>query len=136
MLGVIALAEQRGRDALTAFRLGDTGPDGPTGECAICFDPAVAMAYETAGIPDSAIVAYEHYLSTPFWGRHSRNLDGTWLAYTLRRLGVLYEERGNLGKATEYYTRFIELWKNADPDLQPRVAEVRRRLAGLQVKER
>jgi tetratricopeptide (TPR) repeat protein len=136
MLGIIALAEQRGRDALTAFRLGDTGPDGPSGECTICFDPAVAMAYETAGMPDSAIAAYEHYLRTPFWGRHSRNLDGTWLAYTLRRLGVLYEERENLAKATEYYTRFIELWKNADPDLQPRVAEVRRRLAGLQVKER
>jgi hypothetical protein len=47
-----------------------------------------------------------------------------------------YEERGDLGKATEYYTRFVTLWKDADPELQPRVAEVRRRLEGLRVKER
>jgi tetratricopeptide (TPR) repeat protein len=136
MLGLIALAENRGRDAITEFRRGDTYPDGPAGSCLICIDPPLGMAYEMVGMPDSAIAAYEHYVRTPYWGRHSRSLDGRWLAFALRRLGALYEERGDAGKATEYYTRFLTLWKDADADLQPRVAEVRRRLEALRVRER
>jgi hypothetical protein len=34
-------------------------------------------------------------------------------------------------KAAEHYRAFIELWKSADPELQPRMAEARRRLAKL-----
>jgi tetratricopeptide (TPR) repeat protein len=135
MLGIIALAEHRGADAVREFRLGDSYPDGPASECMICLDAPLGMAYEMAGLPDSAIAAYEHYVTTPQWGRYSRGTDGTWLAYTLRRLGALYEGRGNAEKATEYYTRFITLWKDADADLQPRVAEVKRRLEALRVKE-
>lgn len=135
MLGLIALAENRPHDALTELRLGESYPDGPAGACAICIDPALGMAHEMAGAPDSAIVAYEHFVRTPMWGRYARSLDGTWLAFTLRRLGVLHEERGDLGKASEYYNRFLTLWKDADPDLQPRVTEVRRRLEALRVRE-
>jgi hypothetical protein len=28
-------------------------------------------------------------------------------------------QSGDRGKAIEYYTRFVELWKDADPGLQP-----------------
>jgi eukaryotic-like serine/threonine-protein kinase len=135
MLGIIALAENRGTDAVREFRLADSYPDGPANECLICLDAPLGMAYEMAGMPDSALVAYEHYVKTPQWGRHARQGDGTWLAFTLRRLGALYEARGDAGKATAYYTRFVTLWKDADSDLQPRVAEVRRRLDALRVKE-
>ena len=38
---------------------------------------------------------------------------------------------GNTEKAIENYRAFIELWKNADPELQPRVADAKRRLARL-----
>jgi hypothetical protein len=34
-------------------------------------------------------------------------------------------------KAVEYYNEFVELWKDADPDLQPVVSEVRERIARL-----
>ena len=44
------------------------------------------------------------------------------------RLGQLYEAKGNTTKAVEHYQAFIDLWKNADPELQPRVAGARRRL--------
>jgi len=47
------------------------------------------------------------------------------------RLGQLYESLGNTEKAAEQYRAFIELWKNADPELQPRVADARQRLARL-----
>ncbi len=54
---------------------------------------------------------------------------------TLRRLGELYEHQGERQKAIGYYDRFVELWKDADPELQPVVREVRARLARL-VRER
>ncbi len=135
MLGLIALGENRPADAITELRLGDSYPDGPVSDCSICLDPILGLAYERAGMADSAIAAYERYIQAPKWGRLSRSLDGTWLASTLRRLGALYEEQGDAGKASEYYTRFVTLWKDADPDLQPRVAEVRRRLERLRVRE-
>lgn len=52
------------------------------------------------------------------------------------RLGQLYEAKGNAEKAAEHYRKFIDLWKNADAALQPRVAEARRRLAKLTPVER
>ena len=135
MRGLIALAEQRAGDAITELRLGDSYPDGPTGSCGVCVNPPLGRAFEMAGMRDSAIVTYERFVTTPVWGRHTRGLDGNWLAFSLRRLGALYEERGDLGKASQYYTRFVTLWQDADPELQPRVAEVRRRLEGLRVRE-
>jgi hypothetical protein len=57
--------------------------------------------------------------------------DGPWLALSLKRLGELHEARGERKKAVEYYTRFVEQWRDADPELQPGVREVRQRLARL-----
>ena len=48
-----------------------------------------------------------------------------------RRLGSLYEERGDSEKAVEYYNRFVDLWAEADAELQPRVAEIRDRIVNL-----
>ena len=48
-------------------------------------------------------------------------LDRFWLAPALLRLAELYENAGDVRHATEYYGRFVDLWKNADPELQPRV---------------
>jgi hypothetical protein len=47
------------------------------------------------------------------------------------RLGQLYEAKGNREKAAHYYAKFVDLWKDADPELQPRVAEAKARLARL-----
>jgi hypothetical protein len=48
-------------------------------------------------------------------------VDAFWLAKTLFRLGELYEHANDARAATEYYGRFVDLWKQADPELQPRV---------------
>jgi hypothetical protein len=48
-----------------------------------------------------------------------------------RRLGELYEAKGDTANAVAHYRAFVELWKNADPELQPRVAEVKRRVEAL-----
>jgi len=52
-------------------------------------------------------------------------------APTFKRLGELYEARGDRAKALESYGRFVDLWKSADPELQPLVRDVRARMARL-----
>jgi hypothetical protein len=53
-----------------------------------------------------------------------------------KRLGELYDARKEREKAIAHYSKFVELWKDADPELQPKVAEVKRRLAELSKAER
>jgi hypothetical protein len=48
----------------------------------------------------------------------------------------LYEQKNDGVKAAEYYRQFVELWKTADPDLQPKVVEVRKRLGRLRDAEK
>ncbi len=54
-----------------------------------------------------------------------------WRPIVLTKLGELYEERGDREQAIRYYNEFVELWKDADSALQPRVTDVRRRIAAL-----
>ena len=44
------------------------------------------------------------------------------------RLAQLYEARRDTTKAVTNYRTFIALWKDAEPEFQPRVAEAKRRL--------
>ncbi len=48
-----------------------------------------------------------------------------------RRLAQIEERRGNKDKAISYYRRFVELWKDCDPELRPQVDEARAHLAAL-----
>ncbi len=47
------------------------------------------------------------------------------------RLGELYEQRGSAERAILSYGRFVELWQDADPELQPRVEVARRAIQAL-----
>jgi len=58
-------------------------------------------------------------------------IDATYLAGVRKRLGELYEAKGDNQRAASNYLAFVELWKNADPELQPKVQEARQRLARL-----
>ena len=49
----------------------------------------------------------------------------------LKWMTELLEAKGDRGRAAHYYAKFVDLWKNADPALQPQVADVRKRLARL-----
>jgi tetratricopeptide (TPR) repeat protein len=122
--GILALADGRVDDAISMLRATDVGA------CAICVLPVLGQAYDQAGETDSVIAVYERYVTTPWPDR----LDsGDWyaLAVIYERLGGLYELRGEEEKASLYYGRFVELWKDADPDLQPRVEAARRAMARL-----
>ena len=58
--------------------------------------------------------------------------DAHYRAGVLQRLGEMYEAKGNVDKAITHYQAFVELWKSADPELQPRVRDVRGRIERLQ----
>jgi len=63
-------------------------------------------------------------------------MDPVRLPAVHERLGQLYESMGNTEKAVQHYRAFIELWKNADAELQPRVTDARKRLARLTAVEK
>ncbi len=89
----------------------------------------LARVFEAAGETDSAIVMYERAATTPEF--FTLGQDAFNLARSYKRLGELYEAEGNREKAVRYYNEFVELWNDADPDLQPVVQEVRERIARL-----
>ena len=138
-LAEIALAENKPTEAVSEFRKADTLPDGPSNACPVCLPVNLARAFDAAHQSDSAIANYETFLSTPFGERldvpifveFGDQVDPVYLAGVRRRLGELYEAKGDTAKAVAQYRAFVEQWKNAEPELQPRVAEVRRRLEAL-----
>jgi tetratricopeptide (TPR) repeat protein len=125
--GYVAMAEGRFMDAIREFQAFDAAPGG----CVPCGLAALGQAFDRAGQQDSAIAVYERYITTPDLGRLGEwrlGDDGTQLAPAHKRLGELYEQRGDREKAKHHYSRFVESWKDCDPDLMPAVVEVRRRL--------
>ena len=129
-LGRVALARGNHREAIAALR------QAAEGVCDLCPLPLLGRAYELAGEADSAMTVYERFVTTPSTYRLIGpgpiiGTDAYYLAGTYQRLGELYEKRGRRDKAIAYYGRFVALWKDADPELQPRVADVRRRLTRL-----
>ena len=82
------------------------------------------------------IAVAERYTSDPAEPIRRWDIDGLNLAGTHKRLGELYEAKGQREKAASHYAKFLELWKDADPELQPHVHAVRERLRNLQRVER
>jgi tetratricopeptide (TPR) repeat protein/TolB-like protein len=123
--GALAEAEHRPAEAAAAYR---SWRD-VFGECNACGFFDMARMADQAGQTDSAITLYDRGVTTP--GLRRFNLDAFELAPALKRSGELYEAKGDRAKAAERYRRFVELWKDADPELQPGVREVRGRLARL-----
>ena len=82
--------------------------------------------------PDSAIATYERYVAATYPDQFAS--DARELARTYKQLGELYEAKGDTKRAIQRYGDFVELWKDADPELQPKVTEVRERIVRLQKK--
>jgi tetratricopeptide (TPR) repeat protein len=136
-LGAIAFADKRYGEAIAEFRRGDSLPDGPANECAICLPLRLGRAFDAANQPDSAITQFERYLNIPqAYQRMDEAMDPASVPAIHERLGQLYDAKGNVDKAAEHYRAFIELWKNADAELQPRVAAARERLYKITPVER
>jgi tetratricopeptide (TPR) repeat protein len=119
--GVIATAEGRAWEGVIEIQ-----GAAKTHPCPICALPDLARAYEVAGKPDSASATYERYLRAP-WQRRFET-DAFELGFAMKRLGELYQQQHDGGRAAAQYTALLQLWHGADPELGPLLAEVRRRL--------
>jgi len=129
--GEIALADQNPAEALRYFRAASVDEDGAPTECEACTYFNLARAFDLAERADSAISYYERYLTVPA----PRRPDWMSLAQVEKRLGELYDSRNERKKAITHYAAFVEQWKDADAELQPVVATVKRRLNELRGQE-
>ncbi len=120
VLGEIARGERRFDDAIAEFRQSGYRPQE--------LEPMVQLArsFDAAGQADSARVHYRRFLESPHW--LSITPHAKFLAHALERAAELEYEAGNLDLAAAYYAEFVELWEDADPELQPRVQAARLRL--------
>jgi tetratricopeptide (TPR) repeat protein len=123
-LGNIAMAGGRNEEALRNFQAERV--DNP---CTLCGTFEVAAAFAKLNQPDSARAYYEEYLKGADGFRLHEDIDH--LAATYQRLGELYEAKGDRAKALENYEKLLDLWKTADPELQPIVADTRQRVGRL-----
>ena len=132
--GLIAYGEGRFADAVASLQQAERDYDSfypALGDHLLSWD--LARAYDRAGMADSAVVRYEMALGYgDLLGIHRQARE---YPITLIRLAERYDERGDLEQAAGYYGRFVELWTDADPDLQPRVEAARARLDEI-VRER
>jgi DNA-binding SARP family transcriptional activator/tetratricopeptide (TPR) repeat protein len=122
----IDLAEGRPGPAVAKFResLRFAGGGAPSQNLR---DAEIGLAFERAGMPDSALASYEHYLNTPpVW-----DADIYKLAWVLEHAATLYDRKGDRRRAKTAYDRLAVLWKNADPELQPLVKQALARSAAL-----
>jgi tetratricopeptide (TPR) repeat protein len=123
--GAVALAEGRSAEARDDF-----AQAWDQSGCNNCYQDLIGQAWDAQGNADSALAAYERFLGTPEMFRVSGD-DPTTRAAVLRRAGELHEQLGHPRRAAERYAELVALWKDADPSLQPIVADVKARLARL-----
>ncbi len=88
----------------------------------------IARAHDLANRPDSAIARFEKFLALT---EPDMEFDAAYRAGTYKRLGELYEAKGDTAKAIRNYEAFIDQWKDAEPEQQVKVREVRARLDRL-----
>ena len=106
---------ERAVDLLIEGQRADTGW-GPTAAVNHAVRWAIADLLVDLGRPEEAIPYYSTFRIDPF---------------ASVELGKIYQGLGRTEEAKEQYETALAYWRDADPELAPRIAEVRQRLAGL-----
>ena len=122
-LAEIALQEGKPTEALARFREGFA----IDATCFTCYAAGFARAFDAAGNADSAMAWGERYLASA----SNRRISSDWreMPALLIRMGDMSADKGDRAKAAEYYQKYVDLRREADPALQPQVAEVKKKLA-------
>ena len=90
------------------------------------FMDALAEAYERAGDLEKATETYQNILTLTT----GRLRWGDIYTRSHYRLGRLYQKKGSPAEAASLFEKFLELWKNADPDL-PEIDDAKKQMALL-----
>jgi tRNA A-37 threonylcarbamoyl transferase component Bud32 len=120
--GEIALAEHRPKEALSLF----LNPEFGYHEWDLV---DVGRAFDALGQADSAIAYFDRAVLIP--ADDGLGLDVEVRPMVLERLGELYEQQGQRAKALESYEALVAQWKNAEPEQQRVVTEVKARMAKI-----
>jgi serine/threonine-protein kinase len=99
--------------------------------CGGCLGDLLGRVHEALGDTAAAIAAYERALLPPTYGSDIRHWRESVVPRALLRLGDLYDRRGDREKARERYGALVDQWKDADPELQPVVRDLRQRIGEL-----
>jgi len=87
---------------------------------------ALALAFFRSGNLERARQEYEGITGMTY----GRYIWGDVYAKSFYMLGQVYEQMGKKKQARANYSKFLDLWKNADPG-RPEVEDAKKRLAGL-----
>ena len=117
--GEVALAEKNYEEAIESFSLAAS-----LGAREV--EENLAYAFMKKGDNDKAIEKYLEFLKIEPLGYEAQE---NWILARYE-LGRLYEQKGQTAEAREYYGRFLEIWKDGDPDL-PALGDAKKRLAAL-----
>jgi tetratricopeptide (TPR) repeat protein len=117
----LAMHEGRWDDAVAGYEEWQRLEPG----CLSCMDYPLAVAHDSAGRLDEALAHYLEEIDRP--GEERLQQRSTTLGPALERIAQIHDELGRHGEAAAYYSRFADLWADADPELQPRVAAARAR---------
>jgi serine/threonine-protein kinase len=121
--GWLASAEGDHRRALDLIRRGTSDR-----ACEGCIFSDLARAHDAGGNADSAAYYWQAFVDT---GWRAPPVDHVNLPTAYRRLGELYEQQGDREQAVLNYNELVELWSQADQEMQPQIEELRRRIASL-----
>jgi tetratricopeptide (TPR) repeat protein len=119
--GEIEIANKNYDDVVDLFLLANKLDD--RSELAL---ESLAHGYVAQGNSDKAIDTYQELIG-------KRQLGGEYQEYWILahyQLGKTYEHKGEIEKAIEFYEKFLDIWRDADPDL-PALVDAQGRLAKL-----
>jgi tetratricopeptide (TPR) repeat protein len=91
------------------------------------FIDSLAKAYYQSGNLEKAQKKYERIISLTM----GRLMYGDIYAKSYYMLGKIYQQKDWKGKAIENYEKFLELWKEADPNI-PEIKDAKKQLSILQ----
>ena len=129
-IGSIAAAEKQWDRAATAFLMWNAAPMPSSQHFYNRGLAEAATALMQLGKLDSSVVLLERALSISSTAG-GIYYEAGWYAQALQQLGDAYSAKGDRAKAAGYYTKYVELLRDADPPIAAQVAEVKAKLVKL-----
>jgi tetratricopeptide (TPR) repeat protein/tRNA A-37 threonylcarbamoyl transferase component Bud32 len=126
--GHVALAKGQYREAITQLQQAARRKTAADPEEAFL----IAMAFDRAGVPDSAITWFNTMLDPKALAMFEQF---AYRAAAEKRLAELLDAKGDATGAITHYEQFATLWNDAEPSRQPVVKAARERAAQLKAKK-